>query len=160
MEAGIGKFIDPESLEQLAARAALAGIQVNAEEALRSACQSVISFGDLRDANLLETLRPPRLEQVAPSQIRLPGGRQVKVHYEPGKPPWIESRLQDFFGMQETPKVNGAPVVVHLLAPNHRPVQLTTDLKGFWERLYPQVRKELMRRYPRHKWPENPNQPA
>jgi ATP-dependent helicase HrpB len=101
-------------------------------------------------------LRPPRLEQAAPAQIKLPGGRQVKVHYEPGKPPWIESRLQDFFGMHETPRIHGAPVVVHLLAPNHRPVQVTTDLKGFWERLYPQVRKELMHRYPRHKWPEKP----
>ncbi|MFM2126423.1 MAG: ATP-dependent helicase HrpB, partial [Acidobacteriota bacterium] len=159
LDAGMGKFIDPDALEQLTSRAALAGIPIDAEAALRDACQHAISFSELRDANLLETLRPPRLEQIAPGQIRLPGGRQVKVHYEPGKPPWIESRLQDFFGMQDTPKINGAPVVVHLLAPNHRPVQLTTDIKGFWERLYPQVRKELMRRYPRHKWPENPNQP-
>ena len=86
----------------------------------------------------------------------LPGGREVKVHYEPGKPPWIESRLQDFFGMRESPRIGGAPVVVHLLAPNPRPVQVTSDLAGFWERLYPQVRKELSRRYPKHKWPEKP----
>jgi ATP-dependent helicase HrpB len=96
------------------------------------------------------------LEQAAPGQIKLPGGRAVKVHYEAGKPPWVESRLQDFFGMHESPRINGQAVVVHLLAPNHRPVQVTSDLKGFWERLYPQVRKELMRRYPRHKWPERP----
>ena len=89
-------------------------------------------------------------------RIKLPGGREVKIHYEPGKPPWIESRLQDFFGMRESPRIGGAPVVVHLLAPNHRPVQVTSDLAGFWERLYPQVRKELSRRYPKHKWPEKP----
>ena len=99
-----------------------------------------------------------RLEETAPLRIALPRGRQVKVHYEPGKPPWIESRLQDFFGMQETPRIAGGkvPLLVHLLAPNHRPVQMTTDLAGFWERLYPQVRRELMRRYPKHAWPEKP----
>jgi len=96
--------------------------------------------------------------EVAPTHIRLPSGRQTPVHYEAGKPPWIESRLQDFFGMRETPRVakGKVPLVVHLLAPNRRPVQTTTDLAGFWQRLYPQVRRELSRRYPKHAWPENP----
>jgi len=77
---------------------------------------------------------------------------------EAGKPPWIESRLQDFFGMETGPVIAGgrAQLVMHLLAPNHRPVQVTTDLAGFWRRVYPQVRKELSRRYPRHAWPEDP----
>ncbi len=90
--------------------------------------------------------------------MRLPGGRQVRVHYEADQPPWIASRLQDFFGMRETPRWRAAqvPLVVRLLAPNQRPVQMTSDLAGFWERLYPQVRKELSRRYPKHKWPEKP----
>jgi ATP-dependent helicase HrpB len=62
--------------------------------------------------------------------------------------------LQDFYGMTATPVVGrGTPVVVRLLAPNNRPVQQTTDLAGFWTRLYPQIRKELSRRYPKHKWP-------
>jgi ATP-dependent helicase HrpB len=80
------------------------------------------------------------------------------VRYTPGQPPWIASRLQDFFSMKETPRVAAGqvPVVVHLLAPNQRPVQTTTDLAGFWQRLYPQVRRELARRYPRHPWPEDP----
>jgi ATP-dependent helicase HrpB len=78
----------------------------------------------------------------------------VKVHYEPGKPPWIESRLQDFFGIRETPRIGNTPVAVHLLAPNRRPVQITTDLAGFWDRLYPQLRRELSRKYPKHQWPE------
>ncbi len=89
--------------------------------------------------------------------MQLPGGRQVKVNYEPGKPPWIESRLQDFFGMADGPKVvNGrVPLTLHLLAPNQRAVQVTTDLAGFWERHYPAIRKELGRKYPRHFWPED-----
>jgi len=98
------------------------------------------------------------LNDFAPVRIRLPNGRQTKVHYDRGKPPWIASSLQDFFGMSDTPRigVERTPVVVHLLAPNRRPVQTTSDLAGFWERLNPQVRRELMRRYPKHRWPERP----
>ncbi len=156
LETGMQRFVDAGALAQLTSRAALAGIAIDAEGALRELCATATSFKELEAANLLESLRPGRLEHAAPAQLKLPAGRQVKVHYEPGKPPWIESRLQDFFGMKETPKINGSPIVVHLLAPNQRPVQVTSDLTGFWERLYPQVRKELMRRYPRHKWPEKP----
>ncbi|HLK19261.1 MAG TPA: ATP-dependent helicase C-terminal domain-containing protein, partial [Bryobacteraceae bacterium] len=98
------------------------------------------------------------LNEIAPNAIRLPSGRQSRIHYEHGKPPWVASRLQDFFGMRETPRIANGKValVVHLLAPNQRPVQTTSDLAGFWERLYPQVRRELGRRYPKHAWPENP----
>ena len=77
--------------------------------------------------------RARRLEELAPTRIRLPGGRNTPVHYPEGdQPPWIASRLQDFFGMRETPRVAGGKVavVVHLLAPNQRPVQTTTDLAG------------------------------
>jgi ATP-dependent helicase HrpB len=101
---------------------------------------------------------PQLLDQIAPSHLRLSGGRNTKVHYERGKQPWVSSRLQDFFGMTESPRIAGGkvPLVIHLLAPNQRPVQTTTDLAGFWQRLYPQLRKELGRRYPRHAWPEKP----
>ena len=97
------------------------------------------------------------LRRQAPERINLPGGRSVEVHYEPGKAPWIESRLQDFFGMAETPRLCGGkvPITVHLLAPNRRAVQVTSDLAGFWERHYASIRRELMRRYPRHAWPED-----
>jgi ATP-dependent helicase HrpB len=66
--------------------------------------------------------------------------------------------LQDFFGMLDTPRIarGRVPVLAHLLAPNQRPVHMTTALAGFWERLYPQVRRELSRRYPKHSWPEKP----
>jgi ATP-dependent helicase HrpB len=123
------------------------------------------SFAEIRAASLLDEIRAAigfsklaRLDELAPEQVTLGGGRKVKVHYEPGKPPWIESRLQDFFGSSETPKVLSGRVslVLHLLAPNGRDVQVTTDLGGFWARTYPDVRNELMRRYPRHAWPSDP----
>jgi ATP-dependent helicase HrpB len=98
------------------------------------------------------------MNELAPARIRLPNGRETKVHYETDKAPWIASRLQDFLGMRETPRIgNGkVPLVIHLLAPNQRPVQTTTDLAGFWARLYPELRRQLSRRYPKHAWPEKP----
>jgi ATP-dependent helicase HrpB len=156
IEAGIERFVDREALAQFEARAQFAGTAVDPLTALRQLCETRTSFAELESADFLALLRPRHLDKSAPERLRLPGGREVKVNYELGKPPWIESRLQDFFGVQETPRINGTPVVVHLLAPNRRPVQVTSDLAGFWERLYPQVRRELSRRYPKHKWPEKP----
>jgi ATP-dependent helicase HrpB len=165
MEKGVEQFADREALDQLGARVAFAGIEAaDMAAVVRDLCGGLHSFGDFREAakNLLPLLEqqsnPRVLAQLAPTSIRLPGGRQVKIHYESGRPPWIASRLQDFFGIEETPRIGPerTPLVIHLLAPNHRAVQTTTDLAGFWERLYPQVRRELMRRYPRHAWPEDP----
>jgi ATP-dependent RNA helicase HrpB len=156
LETDIGRFVDREALEQFRARAGFAGIEVDVAAGLTKLCQGRLSFAELGQTDLLSLLRPSGLERRAPERLRLPGGRELKVHYESGKPPWIESRLQDFFGVKETPRIGDTPVVVHLQAPNHRPVQVTADLAGFWERLYPQVRRELSRRYPKHKWPEKP----
>lgn len=102
-----------------------------------------------------------RLEQLAPTHLSLPGRGRVKVHYEPDRAPWVASRLQDFCGLKQGFSVarGRVGVVLHLLAPNQRPVQITTDLAGFWERTYPGVRRELSRRYPRHPWPEDPTRP-
>jgi ATP-dependent helicase HrpB len=155
LEAGIGRFADRDAVEQLRSRAAFGGSAIDPEAVLEAQCKGRTTFKQLEASDLLGAMRPAR-SQAVPERVKLPGGREVPVHYEPGKPPWIESRLQDFFGMRESPKIGGAPVVVHLLAPNRRPVQVTSDLAGFWERLYPQVRRELARRYPKHKWPEKP----
>jgi ATP-dependent helicase HrpB len=97
------------------------------------------------------------LEHETPERVRLPAGHTVQVHYEADRPPWIESRLQDFFGMPEGPRLcrGKVPLTLHLLAPNQRAMQVTTDLSGFWARHYPSIRRELMRRYPRHPWPED-----
>ncbi|HET8540365.1 MAG TPA: ATP-dependent helicase C-terminal domain-containing protein [Anaeromyxobacter sp.] len=133
--------------------------------ALRDLCAGRRSFAELREADLPGALlarQDPRarsaLERLAPERITLPGGRTARIHYEAGKPPWVESRLQDFFGMAAGPSIAGGrvPLVLHLLAPNQRAVQVTTDLAGFWDRHYPAIRRELMRRYPRHAWPEDP----
>ena len=165
LDAGIDRFIEKETLDPFLARLAFAGLTPpDIPEALRSLCLGLQSFTELREAarNLIPLLEAQldtrHLNEIAPLSIRLSGGRTTKVHYELGRPPWISSRLQDFFGMKDTPRIgpDRTPLVLHLLAPNHRAVQTTTDLAGFWERLYPQVRRELMRRYPRHAWPEQP----
>jgi ATP-dependent helicase HrpB len=174
VEAGLGRFADPEELDGFLQRVEFASRHTavsppDPEAALRTLATGMKSFAELesatRDGGLVRALQDqlgPQarrlLEEVAPLRIRLARGREVKVHYEAGQPPWIASRLQDFFGMRQTPAIarGSAPLVVRLLAPNQRPVQTTTDLAGFWERLYPQLRKELGRRYPKHAWPENP----
>lgn len=133
------------------------------KDALRALCEGLRSFKELEEASLLDLLQSrltPQQAQLlakeAPDKITLPGGRALKIAWEPGKPPWVESRLQDFFGMVKGPMVGRTPLVLHLLAPNHNAVQVTTDLAGFWDRHYPAVRKELMRQYPRHHWPDDP----
>ena len=172
VEVGIERFGEAGEWEErlrFAERHGLESAGDLAQRALRALAYGLKSFAELEaatgDGGLVREMERQLpagvrriLEEIAPGRVRLPGGREVKVHYEPDAPPWIQSRLQDFFGMKQAPAVarGGVPVVVRLLAPNQRPVQMTTDLAGFWERLYPQVRRELMRRYPKHKWPENP----
>ncbi len=98
------------------------------------------------------------LAEQAPEFITLAGGRKLRIHYESDRPPWASSRLQDFLGLRDGPRVAGGrvPVVLHLLAPSQRPVQVSTDLAGFWSRHYPALRRELSRNYPKHYWPEDP----
>ncbi len=162
IEVGIERFVDGEDLAQLHARAEFAGAPLTEEEmrdAVRQAAFGARAFADLRGLGAsLQALRP-MLEQQAPRTLRLPSGRNARITYAIGQAPWVSSRLQDFFGLRDTPRVNGKPLVVHLLAPSQRPVQITQDLAGFWVRHYPSIRRELMRKYPRHKWPEDPFQP-
>ena len=127
-------------------------------------CHGLRSFAELEAADWLSAFRglvghdrAAEIDRLAPVQIEVQG-RRVRLAYEPGKPPVLAVRIQDLFGVKETPRVAGGrlPVLLHLLGPNHRPQQVTDDLAGFWERMYPQVRKELRRRYPKHAWPEDP----
>lgn len=166
LEIGIDRFVEKQALENFLTRLEFGRIESpDFSEALCNLCQGLQSFEDLRGAArnfipLLEAkVNKKLLDELAPLTVRLMNGREARIHYEQGKPPWISSRLQDFFGMQETPRIgpDKTPLVIHLLAPNHRAVQMTTDLAGFWKRLYPQIRRELMRRYPRHQWPEVPH---
>jgi len=127
-------------------------------------CVGLTSFAELAAVDVpsallsgLNAAQRRALENETPERVRLPAGHTVQVHYEADRPPWIESRLQDFFGMPEGPRLcrGKVPLTLHLLAPNQRAMQVTTDLSGFWERHYPSIRRELMRRYPRHPWPED-----
>ncbi len=123
------------------------------------------SFEELRRAPLLEILRSQlthrqreALESEAPDRLEVPSGSKIQVLYQSGNPPVLPVRIQELFGCRETPRLAGGRVTVllHLLAPNNRPQQVTQDLAGFWANTYPQVRRELRGRYPKHAWPEDP----
>lgn len=128
-------------------------------------CGGKRSLAELAAASLMQVFHDQLtsrqralLAKETPERFTLQSGRSVRIHYESAKGPWIESRLQDFFGTRETPRICTGKVALtlHLLAPNQRAVQVTQDLEGFWQRHYPSIRRELMRRYPRHAWPEKP----
>lgn len=98
------------------------------------------------------------VEREAPERIAVPSGSRVALRYELGRPPVLAARIQELFGLTETPRVAGGrvKVLLHLLAPNYRPQQVTDDLASFWANGYPLVRRDLRARYPRHSWPEDP----
>ena len=101
------------------------------------------------------------LDRIAPSHLVVPSGSEIAIHYqEDGSSPRLSVRLQELFGMLETPKVNRGriPILIELLSPGYKPVQLTRDLKSFWTSGYFEVKKELKQRYPKHSWPEDPIQ--
>jgi ATP-dependent helicase HrpB len=123
------------------------------------------SFDELRRAPWLDLLKsrltyPQRqaVDREAPERLTVPSGSQITLTYEPGRPPVLPVRIQEVFGLRETPRIAGGRVrlVLHLLAPNMRTQQITDDLESFWANGYPQVRKDLRARYPRHSWPEDP----
>ncbi len=99
-----------------------------------------------------------QVDTLAPESLRVPSGHSHRLQYEVGKPPVLAVKLQEMFGLADTPHIADGriAVVLHLLSPARRPIQVTQDLRGFWERTYPQVKKELKGRYPKHYWPEDP----
>lgn len=103
-----------------------------------------------------------QVDAIAPSHLRLPAGRNVRIDYRRGAElPVVSARLQDCFGLTDTPRLDRGtrPVLMELLSPGFKPVQLTQDLRGFWTNTYYDVRRELRRRYPKHRWPDNPLSP-
>ncbi|MGK0361755.1 MAG: ATP-dependent helicase HrpB [Bradymonadia bacterium] len=132
---------------------------------INSLCQGRRGFGELRNAPLLATIKAlipyqqqQQVDAQAPPQMTLPDGSSKSLKYTIGEPPVLAGRIQQFFGLAETPTVlrGRMPVRLHLLAPNQRPQQVTQDLASFWAQGYPAVRKELRGRYPKHPWPEDP----
>lgn len=167
---------EQKDLQRLLARAAWLrarvpdlGLPVWDDAAVAAAASQLLAGSSdlrvLRDADvgqlLLGGLEPQQrqaLARQAPDRIELPSERHALIDYAAEAGPSVSARLQEFFGVRSVPALAGGrvPVVLELLAPNHRPVQVTTDLASFWANVYPQVRRELARKYPRHSWPEDP----
>jgi ATP-dependent helicase HrpB len=138
------------------------------DEQLEAAIQSLGAATDLRrlrDADLSSILaarlspqQSHALRQHAPERVELPSHRHVPIDYGAPAGPKVRARMQEFFGLPSVGLLAGGRVrlVLELLAPNHQPVQVTTDLASFWQNVYPTARRELMRKYPRHSWPEDP----
>lgn len=133
--------------------------------AVAQICHGALSYKEIKEASVWPVLRewlsgPQRaaLDSYAPERVNLPTGQSAKVTYEPGKDPWIALKVQQLFGVWETPSIAGGrvPLLVHILAPNQRPWQMTKDLKSFWSGGYAQMRKDLAGRYPRQNWPDDP----
>ena len=117
------------------------------EEALANALKSSVDW----------SLRQ-RTDALAPVRISVPSGMERRIDYTHGQSPVLAVKLQELFGLADTPRVaeGRIPVTLHLLSPGGKPLQVTQDLRGFWERTYPEVKKEMKGRYPRHPWPDDP----
>ena len=133
---------------------------------IEALCVGARSFADLRRLDLpgrlegaLSYAQRSALDRLAPERLTLPDGTSQRLVYgEPEAAPVLAARIQQVFGLRESPSVLGGarPVLMHLLAPNNRPAQITHDLKSFWANTYPEVRKDLRGRYPKHAWPDDP----
>jgi len=136
------------------------------KEWLGSYLKDVKKPEDLKKINLSEALlysldyeKQQQLNSLAPAKIEVPSGSKISIQYFPnGTTPVLSVRLQEVFGLSDTPKLNNGKtsVVMHLLSPGYKPVQVTSDLNSFWNNLYFEVKKELQRRYPKHAWPDDP----
>ncbi len=132
---------------------------------LPDVCHGLRSLDEVRGADWMARLqatvgyeRLAEIDRLAPAEIGLASGRRYRLEYRADGPPILAARIQELFGTVETPRVadGRVAVLVHLLGPNHRPQQVTSDLASFWRTTYHEVRKELRRRYPKHPWPDDP----
>ncbi len=135
-------------------------------EILYTACSGITSLDQLHARGFRQTLEDnlnwtqrAALQEHAPETYTVPSGSRIRIQYDPrGEAPVLAARLQELFGLAETPRVAAGrcAVVLHLLGPNYRPVQVTADLRNFWNTTYAEVRRDLRARYPKHPWPEDP----
>jgi ATP-dependent helicase HrpB len=144
--------------ERLLRRLRFAGRTIDVEAIVQIAARGARSLHDIHvDRGLPPDVRRA-LDRDAPETIAVPSGRHARLEYQDDGTVMASVKLQELFGLAETPRIGPRrePVLLSLLAPNGRPVQLTRDLRSFWDRTYPEVRKELRGRYPKHPWPEDP----
>ncbi|MDF2634054.1 MAG: ATP-dependent helicase HrpB [Pelosinus sp.] len=139
----------------------------NLEEWLGPFIYGMSSWEHLQRLNLVTALgsmltweQGQKLDEWAPTHILVPSGQRIPIDYSNPTMPVLAVRLQEMFGLQETPRIGKGKItlILHLLSPAHRPIQVTKDIASFWENTYVQVKKDLMGRYPKHYWPDNPKQ--
>jgi len=141
------------------------GIEALGEEDIKliitDICSGAKSVSEARNRPVLPALKDwfgwdkaRLIDQHAPTRLQMPGGRKARIRYPKGGEPFLEAKIQDLFTFTETPRIAAGrvPLVVHILAPSMRPVQVTKDLKSFWAVSYPKLKPQLARRYPKHKW--------
>lgn len=148
-----------EASQRLLQRLAFAGVATDVTTLVSAAAASATWLSEVTlDEALLPWDVQQRLSSAAPESITVPSGRTMTINYRDDGGVAVAVKLQELFGLAETPRIGPkqTPITFELLAPNGRPVQTTQDLKSFWERTYPEVRKELRGRYPRHPWPDDP----
>lgn len=124
-------------------------------------CRGAFSYKEIKDRPVwpalkswLNPLQQQQVDRLAPERIELPNKRKARITYQPSGPPTVAARIQDLYGVEKDVTIGRGrvPVVIQVLAPNHRPIQITSDLRGFWRDAYPKIKKELQRKYPRHEW--------
>ena len=125
------------------------------------ACEGATNYREIKDRpilNLARTILSPAQQQLvekhAPERLELPGGRRAKITYAADSQPILIARIQDLYGVTDDLKIAAGRVslVIHVLAPNHRPVQVTNSLRTFWVESYPKLKQQLQRQYPKHEW--------
>lgn len=136
------------------------------DEWLLPYASKITNAQQLKKLNMLEMLpailsykQQQALPKLAPERLQVPSGSHIRLQYNTeGNAPILAARIQELFGLAETPSINNGQqaVLIHLLSPGYKPVQVTQDLRSFWDNTYEEVKKELKRRYPKHSWPENP----
>ena len=123
------------------------------------------SFREIKDLSPLQALRDwlshsqaLALDRHAPERVEIETGKKLKIDYTRPEEPSLAVFIQQLFTQKDSPRIanNRVPLVLSILAPNHRPIQVTRDLAGFWKNHYPAIKKEMERRYPRHQWREMP----
>jgi len=159
--------VDPELSARVAHARAAGGTvppfdEATQRDALRRFGEGATSLAELK-ALPLETLwmqaldadAQRDLQRLAPATVPL-AGKRAPVHYPLHAPAYVEGYVQDFFGLADGPRLGERALTIRLWAPNRRPLQVTDDLAGFWQRHYPDLKRQLCRRYPKHHWPEEP----
>jgi ATP-dependent helicase HrpB len=128
---------------------------------IQQICHGAVSYKEIKDRNVwpvvrswLSPVQQQAVDRFAPAKYELPNGRHAKLQYAENQLPVLAARIQDLYGLDGSLKIcdDRIAILVHILAPNHRPIQITQDLANFWKEAYPKVKQELQRKYPKHEW--------